>query len=131
MGGEHDFLSDGWVAALPATYAEVPADGSPPVLVQHVVTDGPDGEVAYWVAVEHGRPMDAGPGVRPDAAVTVTTPYPLAADLATGRVEPSAAFMQGRAKVSGDQAALLRLLRANAAPAHRAATTRLAERTRL
>jgi hypothetical protein len=38
--------------------------------------------------------------------------------------------MQGRTKVRGDEAALLRLLALTATPAYRVATQRLAERTR-
>jgi hypothetical protein len=53
--------------------------------------------------------------------VLVTMPYELAAAVAREDVELSAAFMQGRAKVAGDQAALLRLLALTATPAYRAA----------
>ena len=60
----------------------------------------------------------------------MTSPYTLAARLATGEADPSAAFMQGRTKVAGDQAALLRLLPLMATPEYRTATALVAGRTR-
>jgi hypothetical protein len=53
----------------------------------------------------------------------------VAAAVATGEVEASAAFMQGRTKVAGDQAVLLRVLAVTATPDYRVATARLADRT--
>ena len=95
------------------------------------MTEAPGGDLIYWVAVDDGRATGAGTGPRPDATVSVTVPYPVATDLATARLDLSAAFMQGRAKVAGDHATLLRLLAAMARPEHRAVTERLADRTRL
>jgi hypothetical protein len=125
------FLSAGWVAELPVAYGGLPAREGASGVVQATVTGGPDGDVTWWTVHADGRVVAAGLGERPDATVTVTAPYPVAADLATGALAPSAAFMQGRAKVAGDQAALLWLLAATATPAYREATAELAGRTRV
>lgn len=130
MDGELDFLSDEWLAAVLEAYRDLPPTPGATGVVEHTVTAAPAGDTAYWVVVEDGRVTGTGPGPRPDATVTVTVPYPVAAELATNRLDLSSAFMQGRAKVAGDHAGLLRLLATTARPEHRAATERLAGRTR-
>ena len=130
MAGEVAFLAPEWHALLREAYDDLPTRARADVVVEHTVTGAPGGDVTWWAAFEQGRLVGADAGTRPDAAVTVTAPYALAADVATGRVEASAAFMQGRTKVRGDEAALLRLLALTATPAYRVATQRLAERTR-
>jgi hypothetical protein len=59
----------------------------------------------------------------------MTSPYTLAGQLAVGAADPSVTFMQGRTKVAGDQAALLKVLATMATPEYRAATAALAGRT--
>lgn len=131
MDGEVGFLSVEWLEAVLDAYRDLPRVEGATGVVEHTVTAAPAGEVTYWVTVEDGRVTGTGEGPRPDATVTVTVPYPVAADLATARLDMSSAFMQGRAKVAGDHAGLLRLLAATARPEHRAATERLAGRTRV
>jgi SCP-2 sterol transfer family len=128
------FASDAWVALLPDAYAGLPPVDGVTAVVQYTVTGGPGGaaprrEVVYWTEFADGRLAAASGGSRPDATVTLTAPYDVAAAVATGEVEASAAFMQGRTKVAGDQAMLLRLLALTATAAYRVATAGLAERT--
>lgn len=122
------FLEPDWLAALREAYDDLPERPGATATVEHTVTGGPEGDVVYWTAFEDGRLVDSGLGRLLDATVTMTTPYPVAAEMATGRLDPSASFMQGRTKVGGDQAALLRVLAVTATPEYRAATARLAER---
>jgi alkyl sulfatase BDS1-like metallo-beta-lactamase superfamily hydrolase len=131
VDGEIEFLSGDWLAAVLDAYRDVPRHAGATGVVEHTVTGAPAGDTTYWVAVEDGQLTGTGAGPRPDATVTVTVPYAVAADLATARLDLSSAFMQGRAKVAGDHAGLLRLLAATARPEHRAATERLAGRTRV
>jgi alkyl sulfatase BDS1-like metallo-beta-lactamase superfamily hydrolase len=131
MDGEIEFLSDEWLAAVLDAYRDLPPRPGATGVVEHTVTAAPAGDTTYWVAVEDGQLTGTGAGPRPDATVTVTVPYATAADLAAARLDLSSAFMQGRAKVAGDHAGLLRLLSAMARPEHRAATERLAARTRV
>jgi alkyl sulfatase BDS1-like metallo-beta-lactamase superfamily hydrolase len=123
------FASDAWVALLADTYGALPPVEGVDAVVEHTVTGGPEGDVAYWVELNAGRLTAAGVGPRPDATVTMTAPYGVAASVATGEVEASASFMQGRTKVAGDQAMLLCLLAVTATPEYRVATARLADRT--
>ena len=123
-----DFLSEDWVSLQRELGAALPARPGASARVQHTVTGAPV-EVVYWLAWEDGRVVDGGLGPDPAAEVTLVTPRALAAELAQGRVEPSVAFMQGRMKTSGDQAALLRVLAATATPEYEAAVQASAERT--
>jgi len=130
MATEVRFADADWVALLAEAYADLPARPGATAVVEHAATGGPDGEASYWTAFEDGRLIGAGAGHHPDPSVTLTSPYTLAAHLATGDADPSAAFMQGRTKVGGDQAALLRVLALMSTPAYRSATTLVARRTR-
>jgi hypothetical protein len=128
--GTASFASEAWVAALPDAYGDLPPAVGATGVVEHTVTS-PSGRAAvvYWTEFADGRIAAAGMGARPDADVTMTSPRDVAAAVASGEVEPSVAFMQGRTKVGGDQAALLRLLAVTATPEYRLATARLAGST--
>jgi hypothetical protein len=54
----------------------------------------------------------------------------VAESVADGRSDLSTAFMQGRAKVAGDQGALLRILAMTATPEYRSAAAALEDATR-
>jgi SCP-2 sterol transfer family len=123
-----EFLSEDWVSLQRELGAALPPRPGVSARVQFTVTGAP-GEVVYWLAWEDGRVVDGGLGPDPAADVMLTTPRALAAELAAGRVEPSVAFMQGRMKTSGDQAALLRVLAVTATPEFEAAVLASAERT--
>jgi hypothetical protein len=123
-----EFLTEDWVALQRELGGALPARPGASARVQHTVTGAP-GEVVYWLAWEDGRVVDGGLGPDPAADVMLTAPRALAAELAAGRVEPSVAFMQGRMKTSGDQAALLRVLAVTATPEFEAAVLASAERT--
>jgi hypothetical protein len=123
-----EFLSEDWVALQRELSAALPARPGASARVQYTVTGAP-GEVVYWLAWEDGRVVDGGLGLDPAAEVMLITPRVLATELAAGRVEPSVAFMQGRMKTSGDQAALLRILAVTATPEYEAAVVASAERT--
>ena len=71
-----------------------------------------------------------GPPAGAPPLVTITSPMALAVDVAAGDLEPAAAFMQGRAKVAGDQAALLRVLALMATPEYRVAARTVEGATR-
>ena len=130
MAAEVVFAGAEWVALLAEAYGDLPARPGATAVVEHTASGGPHGEASWWTAFVDGRLVDAGTGHHPDPTVTMTSPYTLAARLATGAADPSAAFMQGRTKVGGDQAALLRVLALMATPEYRTASGVVAGRTR-
>lgn len=126
------FLSPEWVERQRELLAGLPSaagEGGATVRVQHVVTGGPGGDVAYHLAFEGGRVVDGGPGADPDAEVVLTTVREVAAAIAAGDVEPSVAFMQGRLKTEGPTSRLLPLLALTQSEPYRAAADQLRSET--
>jgi hypothetical protein len=75
------FLSDAWFDEVAA--ASTPPDIQPTLVLQQIVTGGPDGEVRYHVAVADGRAtLSRGHTGVPDA--TFTEDYATAAAIARG-----------------------------------------------
>jgi putative sterol carrier protein len=104
------YLSPEW---LDAAQAEMDSSESLPsvadglaFVVQHVVTDGPDGDVSFHVRVD-GTGVQLQKGDAPDATVVFTEDYGTAAAIARGELSAQSAFMKGRIRVSGDLAKLI------------------------
>jgi hypothetical protein len=100
------YLSGEWFEQLGAAMApaeQAPQEGE--LVLQHVVTAAPGGEVRYHVRVAH-RVVSIGRGQAPDPDVTFTEDYATAAAIARGELRASAALMAGRIRVGGDMTAL-------------------------
>jgi hypothetical protein len=87
------------------------ADPEVSMLVQNLVTGGPDGDVSLWTRIERGRTVEAGVGTVDQPDLTLMAAYQDAERQAAGELEPSAAYMQGRLKAEGDMTKLFALLR--------------------
>lgn len=104
------FLSDAWLEALDRaaradeTLADL-ADG-PPLVVQQVVTGGPDGDVTYNVRAGGGA-VSVRPGPADDATIRFRQDHETATAIASGRLSAQRAFMTGRLQVGGDLRAVL------------------------
>jgi hypothetical protein len=114
-----EFLSQEWLDAQREATADLPPapDAGGAVLVQHVVTGAPSGNVSYTTSFADGRIVDGALGAsasEPDLTITAT--YGDAARLATGELELSAAYMQGTVKVEGSMSTLFSLLPATHRP---------------
>jgi putative sterol carrier protein len=95
------FLTDAWLDELEtaARAAELPA--MPRLVLQQVVTDGPDGEVAYALVVEDGR-VELRRGRVEQADLVFTQDRATAEAIHRGDLSAQAAFMQGRLRLGGD-----------------------------
>jgi hypothetical protein len=98
------YLSPEWLAAADAATAAISIaviqDGDEPIVVQHVVTDGPDGDVAYHVIADNGA-VHVHAGAADHPTVTFTQDYATAAAVARGELSAQGAFMAGRIRVRG------------------------------
>jgi putative sterol carrier protein len=104
------FLSEQWsteaVAALNASEDVKAATKGVELTIQQVVTGAGGGEARYWVGIRDGT-IEGGLGDAPAADVTITQDYETAASITRGELNPQAAFMQGRLKVTGNMGKLL------------------------
>ena len=94
------FLSPSWLEQLTAL-AGGDQVGAAPTVVQLVVTDGPDGDVAFLLDVDAGH-VRARPGRDPLAIVTLTVSWDTAVRLHQGTLTAREAFLGGLVRVRGD-----------------------------
>ena len=121
-----DRTPEGVAEALLAAGADLVGPATLTGTVQVDVTGGPDGDVVLWLSFDGGRltGTGAGPAGSPDATLTLGAADARA--VATGALDPSVAFMQGRMKVAGDMGPVLDLLALSATPAAAAVRARVA-----
>lgn len=103
------FLSPAWLRALATEAASSEelrhATRSISLVVGHVVTGGPQGDVAFRLAFHHGT-VDVATG-SDQADVVLVEDYETAAALSRGQLTPSEAVAAGRLKVRGRVQALV------------------------
>jgi putative sterol carrier protein len=78
--------------------------------MQYHVTDGPDGDITYYWVLENGKLLESALGELPDADFTMTLSYEDSVKVQKGELDPNAAFMQGRMKVTGNMGKLMTLM---------------------
>jgi len=88
-------------------------------VMQYVVTGGPEGDIKYYWVLEDGKLLDASLGNKDDAEVTLTQTYEDATKIAKGELDPNAAFMQGKIKVTGNMQKLMQLMPLTNAPEYK------------
>ena len=105
------FLSAEWLEQVAAAARDDPgvqaAASGVSLTVQQVVTDGPDGEVAWHVRLGDGS-VEIGPGRAPDAEVVITQSHETATEVGRGDLSPAEAFATGRLKLAGQVGLLIR-----------------------
>ncbi len=87
--------------------------------MQYVVTGAPDGDIRYHWVLENGKLLSAELGTADDSEVTLTQTYDDAVKIAKGELDPNAAFMQGRIKVTGNMQKLMQLMPLTNAPEYK------------
>lgn len=97
--------------------------------LQHVVSGGPDGPIAYVEEFQDGRLASVSWGPAEEAAVDVTIneTYADAVAIARGELDLHAGFMQGRVKIVGPMGALMAVLPATQSEEHKALVRTLAD----
>lgn len=105
-----EFLSQEWLDLQLALAGDLPERPGATARLQMVVTGAPGGDVRYVQVLEDGRLVACALGSDDTADVTLTQPYADAVAIATGELDASAAFMQGRVKVVGDMGRLMAVM---------------------
>lgn len=106
------FLSEDWATEvtklLQADEGVQKAAKGQTVTIHQVVTDTPNGESSNYLRVVAGVPQVV-IGFPDKAEITVTENYDTAVALDQGKLNPQAAFMQGKIKVQGNLLKLMQL----------------------
>ena len=103
------FLTEPWFDAVRRVSA-LPARPGASASFELVVGGAPGGDVKSAWVVEDGTVRDATPGRADAPDATLTTTWADAVRMQRGELDPGAAFMQGKLKVTGDMGAVLRVL---------------------
>lgn len=117
---------------LAQTFPETPGAS---VRMQQVITGAPadvatDGDqVKYYTVIADGKTLEQSLGEDPEAEVTLTNSYEDALKIAKGELDPNAAFMQGRVKVTGNMAKIMSLMPLTSKPEYKEIQEKLKEET--
>lgn len=99
------YLSDEWLAALDEAAQQSralrTATAGVHLVIQHVVTGTPDGDVSYHVVIDDGA-VRFRPGVADEPTVTFRQDHATAVAVAKGELSAQAAFLNGTMAVRGD-----------------------------
>ncbi len=112
-----EWLSPGWAEAAAALSGQLPEVPGLTGTVSLSLQVAPRKEVAIHWSYQDGRPVPGSAGPAPDADLALTLAAADAADVLSGRVEPSVSFMRGRLKATGDGKLLLGFLESTTSPA--------------
>ena len=104
------YLSQEWLDEFVSLAADQPARPGATVKIQYKATNGPDGDVDYYWIIDEGKFLDAKLGMVDGADFSMTSAYEDLAKVQRGELDATAAFMQGKMKVSGNMAKMMSLL---------------------
>ena len=104
------YLSQEWLDEFVTLAADQPTRPGATVKIQYKVTDGPAGDIDYYWVIDEGKILEAKLGTIGDADFAMTSTYDDQSKLQKGELEATAAFMQGKMKVTGNMAKMMSLL---------------------
>jgi putative sterol carrier protein len=104
------YLTQEWLDNQRELAQEFPERPGATARMQYHVTGGPEGDIDYFWVLENGTLLQSELGQDPDADFTLTLSYDDSVKIQKGELDPNAAFMQGRMKVTGNMGKLMSLL---------------------
>ena len=123
------YLSQQWLDESRKLAEDQPVRPGATAKMQYVVTGAPEGDVKYYWVLEDGKLLDSQLGDPEDSDFALTMSYDDAKKIQQGELDPNAAFMQGRMKVTGNMAKLMSLLPLTNSPEYRALQEQIREIT--
>ena len=104
------YLSQEWLDEGKKLAESQPERPGASARMQYVVTGGPDGDIKYYWVLENGKLQESKVGEMSDPDFTMTLTYADSVSVQKGELDPNAAFMQGRMKVTGNMGKLMTLM---------------------
>lgn len=123
------WLSSEWMAEYKAMAVSQPARPGATATIQYEITDGPDGAINYYWVVEDGSLIECELGEIDEPEVILTQSYSDAKAIQQGSMDATAAFMQGKIKVTGNMGKLMALLPITNSEEYRQLQERITEQT--
>ena len=114
------YLTQEWLDIGKDLSQEFPERPGATARMQFVTTGAPEGDVAYYQVLENGKILESVLGEDPNAEFTLTLTYDDSVKVQKGELDPNAAFMQGRMKVTGNMGKLMSLMPLTQSPEYKA-----------
>ena len=119
------FLTQEWLDETRGMADSQPERPGATARMQYIVSGAPDGDVHYYWVVENGKLLDSQVGDLPDADFSMSMTYDDALKIQRLELDPNAAFMQGRIKVTGNMAKLMSLMPITNSPEYKELQTQV------
>ncbi|MCL4421864.1 MAG: SCP2 sterol-binding domain-containing protein [Actinobacteria bacterium] len=113
------WLTQEWLDKARELAAGQPERPGASARMQYLVSGGPEGDIEYYWILDNGKLVESKLGRLKDADVTLSVTYPDALKVQKGELDASAAFMQGRIKVTGSMAKMMSVLPITSSPEYR------------
>jgi putative sterol carrier protein len=123
------YLTQEWLDGARELAKDQPERAGASAKMQYVVSGAPDGEVHYYWVLEDGKLLESQLGDIAEADFTLTSSYDDAVAIQKGELDPNAAFMQGRMKVTGNVGKLMQLMPLTMSPEYKALQEKIREIT--
>ncbi len=114
------YLTQEWLDNQRKLAQEFPERPGATARMQYHVTGGPDGDIDYFWVLDNGTLLQSELGQDPDADFTLTLSYDDSVKIQKGELDPNAAFMQGRMRVTGNMGKLMSLMPLTNSPEYKA-----------
>lgn len=114
------YLTQQWLDEAREMAKDQPERPGASATIQYVVTAGPDGDVKYYWVLENGKLLESQLGDIAEPEITMALSYDDSVSVQQGELDPNAAFMQGRMKVSGNMGKLMQLMPLTMSPEYKA-----------
>jgi putative sterol carrier protein len=123
------FLSQEWLDEGRKLAQEFPERPGATARMQFAVTGGPEGDVKYYQVLDNGKILESTLGEDANADFTMTSSYDDTVKIQKGELDPNAAFMQGRMKVTGNMGKLMSLMPLTQSPEYKGIQQKINEIT--
>lgn len=123
------YLTQEWLDLQRDVAQDFPEKPGATARMQYHVTGAPEGDVKYYWVLEDGKLQESALGEDSDAEVFLSVTWEDSCKIQRGELDATAAFMQGRLKVTGNMGKLMSLMPLTQSPEYKALQERITAET--